>query len=106
MATSGDQNPKPYGIAAPQFTENLRCSVFSTGRFSELSNSALSYLFVLEMFPALKTVCRQMAAAGLLHISDLNFRDLNISLKLRFTTTHFLVFINFQVMIRFKICTF
>jgi len=86
--------------------ENLRCSVFSRGRFSELSNSALSYLFVLEMFPVLITVCRQMAAAGLLHISEITSRGLNTSFKRRFTTTHFLVFINFQVLICFKICTF
>jgi hypothetical protein len=86
--------------------ENSRCSVFSRSRFSELSNSALSCLFVLEMFTVLKTVCMQMAAAGLLHISELTFRGLNISFKLRFTTIHFLVFINFQVLIRSKICTF
>jgi hypothetical protein len=86
--------------------ENSRCSVFSRGRFSELSNSALSYLFVLEMFTVLKTVCMQMAAAGLLHISELTLRGLNVSFDLRFTTTEFLVFINFQVLIRFKICTF
>lgn len=85
---------------------NSRCSVISSGRFSELSNSALSYLFVLEKFTVLKTVCTQKAAAGLLRISELTFRGLNISFKLRFTTTHFLVFINFQVLIRFKIYTF
>jgi hypothetical protein len=95
MATSGDQNPKLHGTATPQFIlsdmfENSRCSVFSRGRFSELSNSALSYLFLLEMFYFLKTVCMQMAAAGLLHISELTFCGLNISLKLR----RFLVFIN------------
>jgi hypothetical protein len=78
--------------------ENSRCSVFSTSWFSEVSNSALSYLFVLEMFTVLKTVCTQMAAAGLLHMSELTFRGLNISFKLRSTTTHFLVFINFQVL--------
>jgi hypothetical protein len=87
-------------------SENSRCFVFSRGRFSESSNTAMSCLFVLEMFTALKTVCMQMAAAGLLHISELTFRGLNISFKLRFTTTHFLVFINFQVLIRFKVCTF
>jgi hypothetical protein len=87
-------------------SENSRCSLFSRGRFSERSNTAMSCLFVLEMFTALKTVCMQMAAAGLLHISVLTFRGLNISFKLRFTTTHFLVVINFQVLIRFKICTF
>ena len=85
--------------------ENLRCSVFSRGRFSELSNSASYYLFVLEMFPVLITVCRQMAAAGLLHISEITSRGLSISVKRRFTTTDFLVFINFQVLTRFKICT-
>ena len=41
--------------------ENSRCSVFSRGRFSELSNTAMSCLFVLEMFTALKqSVCRWM----------------------------------------------
>ena len=76
--------------------ENLRFSVFSRGRFIELSDSTLSCLFVLEMFPVLITVCRQMAAAGLLHISEITSRGLNISFKRRFTTTHFLVFINFS----------
>lgn len=46
-----------------------------------------------------------MAAAGLLHISEITSRGLSISVKRRFTTTDFLVFINFQVLTRFKICT-
>jgi hypothetical protein len=94
MATSGDQNPKPYANAAPQFTLIcLRIHAVLCSRVAGSTNSVTQHCHIclfLEMPDVLKTVCMQIAAAGLLHISELTFCGLNITFKLRC----FLVFIN------------